>query len=130
MEILNKCRHNYWTKLENIVAEGEIARFEQFLILSQCFQKSSAADASKCVYMWERVNKIPRKDASWSLLQQTLLENNVTKREIAQKGAISPLAPMFSTRFNNYTLFDRDFPHLCKYVIKVVCCRLLYVGKG
>ena len=38
-----------------IVAKGEIACFEQFLLFSQCFQKSSAADASKCVYRWERV---------------------------------------------------------------------------
>ena len=34
-------------KVENIVSsKGEMARFEQ------CFQKSSAADASKCVYKW------------------------------------------------------------------------------
>ena len=31
------------TKVENIVAKGEIAHFEQFLLLSQCFQESSAA---------------------------------------------------------------------------------------
>ena len=41
--------------VENIVAKGGIACFEQFLLLSQCFQKSSAADASESVYMWERV---------------------------------------------------------------------------
>ena len=34
-------------RVENIVAKGEIARSEQFLLLPQCFQKSSAADASK-----------------------------------------------------------------------------------
>ena len=33
--------------VENIVAKRETARVEQFLLLSQCFQKSSAADASK-----------------------------------------------------------------------------------
>ena len=27
---------------------------KQFLLLSQCFQKSSAAEASESVYMWER----------------------------------------------------------------------------
>ena len=42
----------------NIVAKGEIARFEQFLFLSQFVQKSSAADASECVCMWERVKFI------------------------------------------------------------------------
>ena len=43
-------------KDENVVAKGEIARFEQFLLLSQCFQKLSAAVASESVYMKERVN--------------------------------------------------------------------------
>ena len=34
------------------MAEGEIARFDQILFLSQCFQKSSAAEASESVCMW------------------------------------------------------------------------------
>ena len=38
------------------MANGEIACFEQFLLLPQCFQKLSAADASESVYMWERDN--------------------------------------------------------------------------
>ena len=33
--------------VENMVAKGEIARFEQFLLSSQCFQKSSAANATE-----------------------------------------------------------------------------------
>ena len=37
---------NLWLKLENIVAKGEIAHFEQFLLLSLCFKKPSAAGAS------------------------------------------------------------------------------------
>ena len=31
-------------QLENIVGKGEIACYEQFLIFSQCFQKTSTAD--------------------------------------------------------------------------------------
>ena len=38
---------------KNIVAKGEIARFEQFLPLSLCFQNPSAAEASESVYMRE-----------------------------------------------------------------------------
>ena len=38
------------------MTKGEIARFEQFPLLSQCFRNLSAAEASKSVYMWERVN--------------------------------------------------------------------------
>ena len=44
--------------IENIVAKGEIARSEQFLLLSQCFQKPFAAEASESVCMWEKVNII------------------------------------------------------------------------
>ena len=34
------------SKVEIVVAKGEIAHDEQFLLLSQCFQKSSASEAS------------------------------------------------------------------------------------
>ena len=40
------------------MAKGDIARFQQFLLLSQCFQMSSAADASTCVYMSERIMNV------------------------------------------------------------------------
>ena len=39
-------------KVENIVEKGDIAHFEQFLLLSQYFQKSSAVDASESFFMW------------------------------------------------------------------------------
>ena len=42
-------------KKVKLVAKGASARLEQFLILSQCFQKLSATDVSKFVYMRERV---------------------------------------------------------------------------
>ena len=38
-----------------MVAKGEIAHYEQFLLLSQCFQKSSAAETSENVYMRQMV---------------------------------------------------------------------------
>ena len=40
---------------ENIVSNREIAHFEQFLLLSQSFQKSYAAEVSESVYREERV---------------------------------------------------------------------------
>ena len=33
--------------IENIVGKEEIARYEQFLLFPQCFQKLSVVDASK-----------------------------------------------------------------------------------
>ena len=40
--------------VENIMAKEEIAHCELFLLLPQCFQKSSAAEVSESVYMWDR----------------------------------------------------------------------------
>ena len=55
-------------KVENIVSKGEIACFEQFLLLSQSFQNSSAAEASASIYMWERVKTM---HVSGQVLTQT-----------------------------------------------------------
>ena len=35
----------FFNRLENTVRKGEIARYEQFLIFSQCFQKTCTADS-------------------------------------------------------------------------------------
>ena len=56
METLDKWKTNYW-KMLNIVVKGEITCFEQFLLLPQCFQKSSATEVSESVWMWERVKE-------------------------------------------------------------------------
>ena len=45
-------------RVENIVGKGEIARYEQFLLLPQCFQKLSIVDVSKWVSMEYRVKAI------------------------------------------------------------------------
>ena len=42
--------------LENTVVEGEIARYEQFLLFPQCFQKACFQGASKGVVVWEWFN--------------------------------------------------------------------------
>ena len=41
--------------VENTVGKGEIARDEQFLLFSQCFQKAHFPGASKGVIVWEWV---------------------------------------------------------------------------
>ena len=46
--------------VENIVAKAEIAYHEQFLLWPQCFQNSSAADATKCVRTWERIKEVEK----------------------------------------------------------------------
>ena len=40
---------------KNTVGKGEIARYEQFLLFPQCFQKACFPEASKGVIVWEWV---------------------------------------------------------------------------
>ena len=45
-----KCYENgrkFSNKVENSVGKGEIARYEQFLLFLQCFQKTFTADTKK-----------------------------------------------------------------------------------
>ena len=42
-------------RVENTVGKGEIARYEQFLLFPQCFQKAGFPGASKGVVVWEWV---------------------------------------------------------------------------
>ena len=44
-------------RVENTVGKGEIARYEQFLLFPQCFQKACFPGASKGVIVWEWVNQ-------------------------------------------------------------------------
>ena len=39
--------------VENTVGKGEIARYEQFPLFPQCFQKARFPGASKGVILWE-----------------------------------------------------------------------------
>ena len=45
-------------RVENTVGKGEIARYKQFLLFPQCFQKAYFPGESKGVIVWEWV-KVP-----------------------------------------------------------------------
>ena len=45
-------------KFENAVGKGEIARYEQFLLFLQCFQKACTANTYKPGLVWERVKTL------------------------------------------------------------------------
>ena len=45
-------------RVENTVGKGEIARYEQFLLFPQFFQKVCFPGASKGVIVWEWVNPL------------------------------------------------------------------------
>ena len=40
--------------VENIVGKGEIARYEQFLLFPQCFQKLSVVEVCQNEYLWSK----------------------------------------------------------------------------
>ena len=40
----NENGRNFSKRVENTVGKGEIARYEQFLLFPQCFQKTCTAD--------------------------------------------------------------------------------------
>ena len=46
-------------RVENTAGKGEIARYEQFLLFTQCFQKTCFPGGSKAVIVWEWVNPFP-----------------------------------------------------------------------
>ena len=45
-------------QVENTVGKGGIARYEQFLLFPQCFQKACTADKQKPGLVWERVKRM------------------------------------------------------------------------
>ena len=57
---LTKMKESYPKQVENTVGntvgKGEIARYKQFLLFPQCFQKVRFPEASKGVIVWEWVN--------------------------------------------------------------------------
>ena len=55
--------------VKNTVGKGEIARYEQFLLFLQCFQKAYFQGASKGVIVWEWVK------ASFSSITTKLIQN-------------------------------------------------------
>ena len=51
---------NFSKLVENTEGKGEIARYEQFLLFPQCFQKACFPGASKGVFVWEWVIDVLR----------------------------------------------------------------------
>ena len=64
-------------QVENTVGKGEIARYEQFLLYPQCFQKACFLGASKGVIVWEWDKLITRLIRLFT--HQLLIDNIVGK---------------------------------------------------
>ena len=78
--------------VENIVGKGEIARYEQFLLFQQCFQKACFRGASKGVIVWEWVKVqsivLPAFSPFPSMFSKELPPKYYLKLELSGKGII------------------------------------------
>ena len=89
--------------VENTVGKGEIARYEQFILFPQCFQKVCFQRVSRGVIVWEWVNpltcNIEFLKPYWGKLSKTVGkgENAVFKHFL--------ISTMFSTLSKNLGLF-------------------------
>ena len=66
------------------MAIGEIARFEQFLLLPQLFRKSSAAEASERDCEWERVKENVSRGVRYAFPRGRLLPRKTISVKIFQ----------------------------------------------
>ena len=64
-------------RVENTVGKGEIARYEQFLLFPQCFQKACFPGASKGVIVWEWVKGIILQFSLWKVFEIGPVQNFV-----------------------------------------------------
>ena len=113
-------------KVENIVAKEEIACFEQFLLLSQCFQKSSCAKASKSIYMWER-DMQTLSDAS--LYSRQLLKMLWQRGNCSESNIVTFCNIFFLTHLIIILSFMVIW-HILTWCFKVICCRFFVSWKG
>ena len=66
-----------------MVGKGEIARYEQFLLLPHCFQKACFPGSSKGVIAWEWVKPFIAHSQILTALKKKPSENNERKEETA-----------------------------------------------
>ena len=99
--------------VENVVGKEEIARYEQFLLFPQCFQKLSVFDASKRVSMEWRVAKLkycwnPKQTWDGPLLCHTENWQIPNKNENVQPTWVGlfadALSPLLSEHGSHYSL--------------------------
>ena len=70
--------------------KGEIARYEQFLLFPQCFQKACVPGASKGVIVWEWVMGLPN-IAIFDQLQISIYSIHISYEGVGQQLGYSAL---------------------------------------
>ena len=67
-------------RVENTVGKGEIARYKQFLLFPQCFQKACFLEVSKGVIVWEWVKPLHKIPAYKDPAREDVLKKHCGKR--------------------------------------------------
>ena len=68
--------------VENTVGKGEIARYEQFLLFPEYFQKACFPGATKGVIVWEWVNSLLNKNTLDLSKLKALADDKIKMTEI------------------------------------------------
>ena len=93
------------------MGKGEIARYEQFLLFPQCFQKACFPGASKGVIVWEYVNQIDKLLTSDEIMKFSF-------SDMVTKGAEKVLVYMLYNKHRahlNVNLIKIKFPNIALY---------------
>ena len=64
------------------MGKGEVARYEQFLLFPQCFQRTCAADTQKPGLVWERVNSTKRQISWLDQIESINRQQNISDSKI------------------------------------------------
>ena len=83
------------------MGKGEIARYEQFLLFPQCFEKACFPGASKGVIVWEWVKSYPLPEmpvlgSSNSAANKDMISKMWTNGDTVGKVEIASFTEMFS----------------------------------
>ena len=89
--------------------KGEIARYEQFLLFSHCFQKNYSVDTWKQGLVWERVKALLFTTQSW--LITTLREKAFLERERTKCWKTNVFF-LFQTCFQLQCMYFQFFSHI------------------
>ena len=99
--------------VENTVGKGEIARYEQFLLFPQCFQKACFPGVSKGVIVWEWVNPFTNKPLILHVYNVDLVETLWAKEKL-----------LVIRNFCFFSLFSIPGELLIFIKFKIIVCKL------
>ena len=94
-----------------ITESSPIACYKQFLLFSQCFQRTSTEDTYKPGLVWERVNSLPNENISdWSKLKAFADDKiNATEKIEFGLGSVNNVGKRENAGYQHFLLFPQCF---------------------